>query len=119
MREHGIDMADPDSNGNAQFGGANDPAAQQAAQQACSSLLQGAADSSSAGGGGGDEATYQGLLKFARCMRDHNVDFPDPTLVGGVLHMGLPNSVDPRTPTFAAARAACIHFVPADSPLQP
>jgi hypothetical protein len=56
------------------------------------------------------EEQKQKLLEFAQCMRDHGVDFPDPTFddSGGGLQvqMGGPG-MDPDSPGFKAASDAC------------
>ncbi len=50
------------------------------------------------------------MLDFAKCMRDHGVDFPDPTFNsdgGGLqVQMGGPG-MDPESPAFKSANDAC------------
>ena len=44
-------------------------------------------------------------LRYARCMRDHDVrNFPDPLANGG---FRIPNGVDTESPAFNAASRAC------------
>jgi hypothetical protein len=52
-------------------------------------------------------------LKFARCMRAHGVDIPDPQPTGGgiVVH-GAPGGIDPRSPAFKRAQQACQSLMP-------
>jgi hypothetical protein len=40
--------------------------------------------------GTGEDTAFDGALKFAKCMRDHGLDFPDPTRTGdgGILQRG-------------------------------
>lgn len=45
-------------------------------------------------------------LRFARCMRDHGVPFPDPGISGSRLTIDLAN-VDTSSPQYAAATKAC------------
>jgi hypothetical protein len=83
MRSHGVpNFPDPDSNGRIpketlqQLGVSSSQ--YQAATQACAHLLPGG------GSGGRTQAEVQqwwnGMLRFARCMRSHGVsNFPDPT----------------------------------------
>jgi hypothetical protein len=49
------------------------------------------------------------LLAFAKCMRAHDVHtFPDPTIESdGRVAFGVPQSLDPNSPIFTAAAAAC------------
>ena len=56
------------------------------------------------------------LVEFAQCMRSHGIkNFPDP-VNGGFSFSGVgPHSVDPSSPTFQAAKAACIHLVPGEA----
>jgi hypothetical protein len=51
-----------------------------------------------------DEA-FDGALKFAKCMRDHGIDMPDPDPTGkGATRLGGPGD-DPKK--FEAAAKAC------------
>ena len=56
-------------------------------------------------------------LKFARCMRAHGIDIPDPKAQGGgiIIGGGGPgtNFVDPRSPAFQRAQNECKAFLPA------
>ncbi|HSR27396.1 MAG TPA: hypothetical protein VLR51_02985, partial [Actinomycetes bacterium] len=83
MREHGVDMPDPevDDQGRVRIrvgAGGNgrrpDPKKLEEAQKACGGLM---------GGGDGpgqiDPATRDAMVNFARCMREHGIDMPDPT----------------------------------------
>jgi hypothetical protein len=48
-------------------------------------------------------------LEHARCMRDHGIDFPDPTFSeggGATIKLGK-GSVDPNDPDFKAAEKEC------------
>jgi hypothetical protein len=62
---------------------------------------------------GSSPVTTAQLVKFAQCMRAHNVkNFPDP-VNGAFSFSGTgPDRIDPQSPTFQAAKAACIHLVP-------
>jgi hypothetical protein len=78
---------------------------------ACSSSSPG-----STPGAGSSPITTAQLVKFARCMRSNGVkDFPDP-VNGAFSFSGVgPDRVDPRSPAFQAAKAACIHLVPGEA----
>jgi hypothetical protein len=60
-------------------------------------------------------------LKFARCMRAHGVNMPDPQADGGGIKMtmraggGNGNTgagIDPRSPAFQSAQKECGRFMP-------
>jgi hypothetical protein len=115
MRQHGIDMPDPTFNGNAitqklkrgpGSKGPDDPKFK-AAQQACKQYLP---------NGGAPEKVdpqrWQQLLAFARCMRQHGINMPDPKPGGGIEIKGGPGGVNPDSPTFKAAQQACQQYEP-------
>src|SRR5262245_58294057 len=68
--------------------------------------------------GGGSKDFKQAALEFARCMRQHGIDMPDPDLNGGgiVVQSGKGgNSTNgPRLddPKFKAAQQACQQYQP-------
>jgi hypothetical protein len=120
MREHGVNIPDPDTSGGG--GGAvtfASPASQgsnvdidtenfQAADKACRDLL---------GDGGPQDISPQQqqemqdqALAFSRCMREHGVNMPDPTFgAEGQMTMKIDrdSGVDPSDPKFEAAQQAC------------
>jgi hypothetical protein len=65
---------------------------------------------------GSSPVTTAQLVEFAQCMRAHGIkNFPDP--VNGAFSFSVvgPHSVDPSSPAFQAAKAACIHLVPGEA----
>jgi hypothetical protein len=116
MREHGIDMPDPevDEQGRIRVrvgrdgpGGARpDPKKLEAAQQACGSLM---------GGGDGDRqldpAERDAMVAFAKCMREHGIDMPDPTGEGLMLRRDGEDGPDPGSEKFQEAEQACDHHL--------
>ena len=115
MREHGVDMPDPevDEQGRVEVrigaGGAGarpDPKKLEAAQKACGSLM---------GGGDGDRqldpAARDAMVAFARCMREHGIDMPDPTGDGLLLRRDGEDGPDPRSARFREAEQACDHHL--------
>jgi hypothetical protein len=104
MRDNGIDMQDPDPNahgGLTNLPPGTDWSKVQKAMNACRSLAP--------NGGEGmklDPEQQEQLRQWAKCMRDHGVNVPDPNPnVGG---MGLdPNSFNRDDPKFKAAFDAC------------
>jgi hypothetical protein len=133
MREHGIDMPDPQrvGKGGIKLSGGkglnfNDPKTK-SAQSACQKYMQ------IGGGETLDPAKraklQEAALNYARCMRGHGVNMPDPKLAGngGLTFQvgpgrGGPKSSDgsgprsgvganPDSPKFKAADKACNHFL--------
>jgi hypothetical protein len=114
MREHGIDMPDPDANGGFELTPdiQGDPEDFRKAEEACGSALRG-------GPGGAtppdklspeDQAALQdGLLAFAKCMRARGVDIPDPDAsgAGGGFALELPKGQSLDDPKFKKAQKAC------------
>lgn len=117
MRDHGIDMADPQVNGDGGFGISingrpGDEAKLQAAEEACRDLMPGPI------GGGPLEIPQEqrdAMLEYARCMRENGVDMPDPQFDGGkVTIRGNSGSgqasgpgPNPESEEFQAADEAC------------
>jgi hypothetical protein len=73
MREHGYDMKDPSPDGHEVAGvNPNDPKFAPA-EQACKSV-----EPTGNGKGPDDPQERDKMLKYAKCMREHGVDTPDP-----------------------------------------
>ena len=56
------------------------------------------------------EEMQETMLEFAQCMREHGVDMPDPDFSGGggVFRAGGPGGgIDPGSETFQKAQEAC------------
>lgn len=141
MRDNGIDMPDPqvvnaNGSGNATTGGGPmialnsvpdgedpqtdigfDPESEefQEAQEACQPILDEAATAISIDPEVEAEHRQQ-MLDFAKCMRDHGIDFPDPTFndTGGIsISVGSAEAADgdqgppPDDEAFQAANEAC------------
>ncbi len=114
MRDHGVDMPDPQFSG----GGAKvtmredkgaDPQKQQDAQKACQKYQDKVKPPSMS------EADQKKMraaaLKNAQCMRDHGIDMPDPQFGDGgriQQRIGGPGSnIDPKSQKFQDAMKAC------------
>ena len=71
----------------------------------------------SSGGRGGSGSGFAmkisgGGLKYSKCMRAHGVhNFPDPN-ASGTLTFGSSSGIDPNSPTFRSAQAACAKNLP-------
>ncbi|GAA5060108.1 hypothetical protein HNP84_004968 [Thermocatellispora tengchongensis] len=111
MREHGIDMEDPDSSGRIKItykGG--DRKKMEEAQRACGKYLQGGG----IGKGRPDAKAQDQLLKFVRCMREQGIDMEDPKTDGGALMIVKPKGVSPEK--MEQAQKACEHLMPGGGP---
>ena len=90
MREHGVNVADPQTSGNGAGGGGVmieigdgiDPEEMEAAQEACQPLMAGAVGDFEPPDPEELERMQEQMLEFAKCMREHGVDFPDPVFSG-------------------------------------
>jgi hypothetical protein len=124
MREHGVDMPDPDINsagggigfgftvqGSAEAGAPDDAQMRQMqeANEACQHFLEGVVQQFERP----DMAEMQDqMLAFSQCMRDQGLDYPDPVFSedGGVTLIGPDEGAggfDPSDPDFQAAQEAC------------
>jgi hypothetical protein len=124
MRTHGVPgFADPKQvgGGGIQISGTPpgvnpDSPAFTSAQQSCRHLLSNGGQPTTSG----REQELARMLQLTKCMRAHGVSgFPDPTLSApnradfidimsndGVW-LAIPNSIDPQSPTYGQAAAAC------------
>ena len=79
------------------------------------------------GGGGADDATAgsdrradfrEAALKFAKCMREHGVDMPDPKFDGGRVQMqiGGPGAGRPDESTMREAQESCRKYMESVKP---
>jgi hypothetical protein len=92
MREHGIDMPDPTVGANGEIavqiggppGGPNDPGPApdpkelDAANKACQHFMEDASKSFDPPSAEDQKKMQEQALAFAKCMRDHGIDMPDP-----------------------------------------
>jgi hypothetical protein len=77
MREHGVNMPDPGPDGKMGFvqKKGDDHAKAEKAMKACQPLMQKAVGDKM---GKPDPQMIDKLVKYARCMREHGMDMPDP-----------------------------------------
>lgn len=113
MREHGIDVPDPEPGSNAvrvRVGEGVDPATVDKANEECAKYRP-------IGGGPGvnDAAFADAVQKFTACMRDNGVDMPDPQVDGGrVMIKGPKGEMD--SPEAKKAREICEKHLPGGGP---
>jgi aspartyl-tRNA synthetase len=112
MRDHGVDMPDPQPNSPLEMNGKEVSQDKfKAAQEACKQFTPG-------GNGPAQKMNPQQvdqMRKYAKCMRDHGVDFPDPDSEGhiNIKANGSGNAMmNPDDPTFKKAQEACRSQLP-------
>ena len=124
MREHGVDIPDPQpgtggKGGDFNFrvgttGKAADKDKLQQADSACRHFIEGIG--SGPNGGKMDPATQDALIAFSKCMREHGIDMPDPQFSDGGAAVVLPNgdkpAFDPSSQKFKDAQEACKNLLP-------
>ncbi len=115
MREHGVNIGDPDT-GNPSGGPVRVQASagsnMDAAVQACQKYLPAGQLRTP------DAQELEQARQFAQCMREHGVDVPDPDPNGGGLRVEKgkggagSTGVNPDDPAFKAAEKACQDKLP-------
>jgi hypothetical protein len=112
MREHGVDMPDPVSDGKGRgrvtlSGKPGDEQKLTDAQKACDKYMKAAGPSNLSPQN--RQAMQDAMVKFAQCMRSHGIDMPDPGADGGGVMIkskpGTREVVD--DPAFQAAEKEC------------
>ncbi len=121
MREHGVEIPDPDSDDGKGGGprieirasaGSNAGANADAAMEACKKYLPSGSLATP------DAASVEKMRQFAECMREHGMDIPDPDPNGGSVLKKSAGSggdgprVSPDDPAFKAAMEACQDKLP-------
>jgi hypothetical protein len=113
MREHGVDMPDPQFSGGRvtqRMKGGN-PEQMRAAEKACEKYrAQVKAPEMSAS----EKAEFKkAALANARCMREHGIDFPDPQFdADGGAQVRIDKRLNPEGAKFQAAQKACEKTMP-------
>jgi hypothetical protein len=110
MRDHGVQMQDPNTNGGGKVtigggkAGGGPDAKTNAAMEACKQYAPngGVAPTIST-------ADLDKMRKYAACMRAHGIDMKDPTAANPGLMI---NGVKPNDPKFKAAQEACKSLLP-------
>ena len=111
MRENGVDVPDPEpgaSGGKQPTQLEGSPDQIQRAQAACQEHLSAVKPQSVSPE---EQAQYRdAALRFARCMRERSIDYPDPA-PGEELAGGYPPGVDPNAPGFPEAESECLRHL--------
>jgi hypothetical protein len=116
MREHGVDMPDPRANGQSgdfsfqvPRNSKGNPSFERA-QAACQHLMDRAVKA--AGPAPDRDRLLNAALAYARCMRQHGLDFPDPKAdPNGMVKIGG-GGTNPDDPAFKRADASCRRLLP-------
>jgi len=116
MRENGVDMPDPKMEG----GGIRmtspkgvSPSKMGAADKACRKILEAVKPPEMSEAEQKEFRTA--ALANARCMREHGIDFPDPTFGKNgeaSVRIGRGSGIDPESAKFKAAQKACESTMP-------
>jgi hypothetical protein len=112
MRGHGVNVLDPDQNGNIQIAAPDTPKAViDRAQNACRQLR-----SAAVGPGLNAKQHAQALAqftKFTHCMRGHQIPMADPiTGPNGAVGFYVPQGISPTSKRYTDAEASCKHLLP-------
>ncbi len=117
MREHGVDVADPQTSGAGAGGGGVmieigdgiDPEEMEAAQEACQPLMADAIGDFEPPDPEELERMQEQMLEFAKCMREHGVDFADPVFSGDGASIQISGEagIGPDDDGMAEAQEAC------------
>jgi hypothetical protein len=74
--------------------------------------LGGAGSATGTTSAGGSQDDRQAALNWARCMRQHGIDLPDPQFSGDHITQRLPTRAEQNSPKFKAAEQACKQYEP-------
>ncbi len=111
MREHGVDVPDPqtDGSGRAEFRLVRPRGSEerfQEAQEACGEHLENVRPRNLEPEQ--EQDVRDAMLAFAKCMREHGVEMPDPEFgEGGRGTVRMRGNVNPDDPKFREAEEAC------------
>jgi hypothetical protein len=116
MREHGIDMADPQPGQRglrlAPPEGVS-PQKMGRADEACRKFLDAVKPPEMSEAQ--KKEFQEAALAHSRCMREHGIDFPDPTFDengGAQIRIGRGSGINPESPKFQAAQKDCESKLP-------
>jgi hypothetical protein len=119
MRAHGVQMHDPvhlPGHTGLSLEMPERTAANQAAFTACMPHIQAIVNAKEAGATQQAAADMPALIRYARCMRAHDISMPDPG-PDGQLNLGrvpgMSSNFGRYSPQFHAADRACRHLLPA------
>ena len=124
MRDHGVDMPDPQvsedgkggmvimGNSGGGAGKAPDKEKMQTAQKECEPLIKDVVNNGERPDPEEEARMKEQALGFAKCMREHGVDMPDPVFEdGGGMTQEMGGGLDPNSSTLKDAQKACEEFM--------
>jgi hypothetical protein len=114
MRDHGVDVPDPDAGGGIRITSSAGPGSEKAIEECQKYLPPGKTDKP-------DPKVLEQTREFTKCMRDHGIDLPDPDPNGAGFRVqkGSGDSqIKPDDPAFKAAIDACKDKLPKGGQLQ-
>lgn len=111
MRQHGVEVQVEDGGGIGISGKAGDEGKLEAAHKACQQFMPQQDAANAKPMTKEDQAKF---LAYAKCMREHGVDMPDPEFEGGGVKMriGGPGMAEVDQGTMDAAQKACQSALP-------
>jgi hypothetical protein len=119
MRAHGVQMRDPfhrPGHSGLSIDLPQQTAANHPAFSACNHYIQPIVAAKQAGAAQQAAADLPALIRYARCMRSHDISMPDPG-ADGQLNLGpvagITSQYGRYSPQFRLADAACRHLLPA------
>jgi hypothetical protein len=74
--------------------------------------LSGSGKATATTSAGGSHDDRQKALAWARCMRQHGIDLPDPKFSENLIEQRLPTRAEQNSPKFKAAEQACQKYLP-------
>jgi hypothetical protein len=102
LRDHGVDVQDPDAKGGGVAVQGADKVRANEAMEACQSLLPGGSLSKTV-----TPEDLDQLRHFAQCLRDHGLDVSDPDPTTGDLAITPDSGISKTDPRFQDAFTAC------------
>jgi hypothetical protein len=115
MREHGVDVPDPKPGGGIRLSvpkGVSEGKVKEA-EDACRKYLDAVKPPELSDAQ--KKEFQEAALAHARCMREHGIDFPDPTFGENgraTIKIGPGDGIDPEDPKFKRAEEACESKLP-------
>lgn len=110
VRDNGVPVPDPDPDGKIDM----DAAEQQVGRAKLEEALRACQSVAGSGTGQRQESTeaLDQMVAYAKCMREHGVDMPDPIVENGDARWPSPANVSRDSPEYTAANDACKQHLP-------
>jgi hypothetical protein len=115
MRQHGINLPDPSFDAQGRVVPPEPPALGDAAKRKYGAAEQACRQYETSGGPPPHPPSAQErqqALAFARCVRQHGINVPDPQITADGIYQPLPEGMERDDPRLRAPRQACEQFLP-------